>query len=621
MRICLLHSSYKGSDHKLQEVDTHHPDPALFTKQHTFEHRFITKNNANAEIDAVIAENFDFYFNFMWGTHEDNVAGIDASRYFESLNLPSVGIRSYERERSKNDFFVEARRLGYPRVPGTERFPMFVKPAFGCSSQFIGAHSVCHNEEELEQTVDLMNNKMRDVRLRRAVGLGQDPELYADTLEKAGRYADDIVVQEYIEGHEYTVTVVAFGETPVPLIPARISYIQIPGDKQYLTFEAKFDAGTHYKPLEQKENTVLFHHLQQVAVEAFKANQMHTNLMGCDVDIRVRPDGQAFVIEVNPMPIAFTPPGAPFEDADIADKIPGGYAAAVNIFVANYFLKTPDRRAQVSKVAGSYDAMSPVYDEDHGRSDLYPIVNQIVQLLKLEGTVLDLGCGTGVVGKLLSEKWTSQGSDHFNRLYGVDISAGMLEKCHKGGWYRALYLEPIQSAITKIVGGVDHIVAMSMLHHLTPEDVTFVLVRCFQLAKKTITFTIDEIPDEYNEALLKRGLPHMHSNDHIKNVKSLGEPMGWRLSYLRRQLGWKSPATGVQVFITIFHFERFEMDEPLATVGELVRYGHIGIVANGHVKGTEENGVRVNGTGHVEARKVVSVQLNGNGIVLENGDA
>jgi hypothetical protein len=85
-----------------------------------------------AQIDAVVAEGFDFYFNFIWGTHEDSVAGIDASRYFESLDLPSVGIRSYERERSKNDFFADARRIGVPPVPGTARWPLL-------SSQLLAA--------------------------------------------------------------------------------------------------------------------------------------------------------------------------------------------------------------------------------------------------------------------------------------------------------------------------------------------------------------------------------------------------------------------------------------------------------------------------------------------------
>ena len=63
-------------------------DPSMFTNQHTFEHRMIHKSRARQQIDAAVAEKFDFYLSFMWGLHEDAVAGIEAARYFEPLNVP-----------------------------------------------------------------------------------------------------------------------------------------------------------------------------------------------------------------------------------------------------------------------------------------------------------------------------------------------------------------------------------------------------------------------------------------------------------------------------------------------------------------------------------------------------
>jgi hypothetical protein len=346
---------------------------------------------------------------------------------------------------------------------------------------------------------------MRSARRIRAVGLGKDPETYVQALEQAGRNSEDIVVQEYIDGHDYTVTVVSFGGTPVPLVPARVVHAAIPGEKQYMTFEAKFDSRTHYEPVHEHDNPALFRHLQQVAVDAYRTNQMYTNLMGCDVDVRLRTDGQAFVIEVNPMPVAFMPPDAPFEDEDTQQELPGRYAAAINIFITNYFLEHPERRAKAAKVAESYDVMSPVYDEHISKSELPSIVRSIPELFKLDGTVIDLGCGTGAFGRALFEKWDGQGSDHFNKLYGVDIAKGMLDICDKGDWYQELFVEPMQNFISKLTGGVDHIVSLSALHHLTPEELTFVLVRCFQLARKSITITVDEIPDEYNDACGNKG--------------------------------------------------------------------------------------------------------------------
>lgn len=80
----------------LQDVDDIPSQPGLFTTEHTFEYRFIHKATAKEEIDALAAEKLDFYFNFMWGTLEDPVAGVLESRYFESLGLPSCGVRSWE---------------------------------------------------------------------------------------------------------------------------------------------------------------------------------------------------------------------------------------------------------------------------------------------------------------------------------------------------------------------------------------------------------------------------------------------------------------------------------------------------------------------------------------------
>ncbi|PKX94067.1 uncharacterized protein P174DRAFT_420626 [Aspergillus novofumigatus IBT 16806] len=99
MRICILQTAFTNP-HAAEECSPVH-DPGNFTDQHTFDH------------------GYDFYFNFMWGQHEDDLSGIDACKYFESLGLPSVGQRSEVLERSKNDLYKDARALGYPRVPGT----------------------------------------------------------------------------------------------------------------------------------------------------------------------------------------------------------------------------------------------------------------------------------------------------------------------------------------------------------------------------------------------------------------------------------------------------------------------------------------------------------------------
>ena len=77
MHICLFQSAYP-EHHPLREHDEY-PDPGRYVNQHTFQHRLIEKSNAKAQIDAAVAENFDFYISFMWGQPEDEVSGVEAT--------------------------------------------------------------------------------------------------------------------------------------------------------------------------------------------------------------------------------------------------------------------------------------------------------------------------------------------------------------------------------------------------------------------------------------------------------------------------------------------------------------------------------------------------------------
>jgi hypothetical protein len=61
------------------------------------------------------------------------------------------------------------------------------------------------------------------------------------------------------------------------------------------------------------------------------------------VDIRVKPNGEAVAIEVNPMPAIFLPPEIQFEDPVISESLPGGHRALLNILLASYFMQITRR--------------------------------------------------------------------------------------------------------------------------------------------------------------------------------------------------------------------------------------------------------------------------------------
>ena len=222
MKICVLHSASEG---RVEDTEGLWSDPGLYIAEHTFEYRCIKKDTAEAQIDAAVAEGFQFYINFMWGMLDDNFAGIAAIKYLESLHLPFAGIRSFERERTKYQFYVEARCLGTPAVPGNTNFSLFVRPAIDSASQLVDEHSICHTEEELEFTIRRLHSKMRNSRVRRARALGVDnPDRYVREREAAGRNSSDLVVQEFIDGEEYAVAVLARGDVPVPLSPQVVKH-------------------------------------------------------------------------------------------------------------------------------------------------------------------------------------------------------------------------------------------------------------------------------------------------------------------------------------------------------------------------------------------------------------
>ncbi|RLL95664.1 hypothetical protein CFD26_104968 [Aspergillus turcosus] len=539
MRICVLQSSYEGTDSALQDVDDMLAQPGLFTTEHTFSYRFIHKATAKEEIDALAAEGFDFYFNFMWGTLDDPVAGVLESR--------------------------NARRRGAPPVPGSDRFPLFVKPANGCASQLIDDQSVCHNQAELEGALRRINSALYKARVRRAEALGiEDKRAFAESYDPIGRDSDDIVAQEFIDGEDYTCTVIQIGDGCIALTPHKYFTKERPGREKFLTFELKFDDETHIKLVRKKDNPVLYQRLQKVATEAFMVSGCQGSNMGCDVDLRARPDGEVFAIEVNPQPAAFMPEG-PFQDLPIVHRLPGGLAAVINIFIANYLLRNAAQQGVSEKIAAEYDSFAPKYDTLLDKcTTIAAGIKALTESYDYDGTVFDLACGTGVVGRVLAE------SKRGSRLPGFDITSRMGDICRSTGLYEHVHIESMEAALLnchRFADSVDHIVCFSALHFLRPEIFTFVLVLCFTLAKRSVSISIDEIPDVYNENLEKKGFGSMHSFNHLDSMLAFGEPPNWRLTKSTRQYSWTSPVTRDEIYTTYFRFDRIGESQDLMFKG------------------------------------------------------
>lgn len=161
------------------------------------------------------------------------------------------------------------------RVPG----PWIVKPALEDASVGIDEESVVHDVPALRARIDY---------LRRAFP-GQ-PAL----------------VEQYVDGREFNVSVMATPEGPRVLPPAEMRFVGYPeGKAKVLGYRAKWTSGAfefehtertfEFKP----EDAALLKDVTEIARRCWKLFDLHGYAR---VDFRVSKDSRAYVIEINPNP-------------------------------------------------------------------------------------------------------------------------------------------------------------------------------------------------------------------------------------------------------------------------------------------------------------------------------
>lgn len=168
----------------------------------------------------------------------------------------------------KFQIFYEAEE----RLNSKLRFPLIAKPA--CEGSGFGIHkdSVVYNEKELKKKIESLLNE----------------------------YIPPVLVEEFIEGREFTVGIIGNGKDKMILPIMEIDFDQVPEKYgKFNTFEVKIECGDETKficpaPVDNKLEKLIKENVSR----AFDA-------LGCRdlsrVDIRVK-DGQPYVIEINSLP-------------------------------------------------------------------------------------------------------------------------------------------------------------------------------------------------------------------------------------------------------------------------------------------------------------------------------
>lgn len=157
-----------------------------------------------------------------------------------------------------------------------------------------------------------------------------------------------------------------------------------------------------------------------------------------------------------------------------------------------------------------FDEFAPLYDKQM-ESIKYNIFNKINELnLKIEGHILDLGCGTG----LAAEKLKTSNA----RWFGVDISEKMLKAAKEKHLYENLIESDILSFLEKNKVKFNFILLLDVLEYT--KDFEKILNLCFP---SHLLLSIEKAPNEIKTYTLAPTGRYQHNPNYIENLlKTIG---------------------------------------------------------------------------------------------------
>ncbi|MCI0610136.1 MAG: hypothetical protein L0Z71_13880 [Anaerolineae bacterium] len=269
MQICVL------SDSELKEFD-----PSQYLTAYSWD-IFIPQRPVAEFIRALDEErNYNVYFNLCDGADhpQENYDGIDIVRALEELHLPFTGANSrfYDPPREEMQTIAESNEIRFAQgvnvsnvaeldVVESLTYPLMVKHPQSFASTAMTRNSRVDAPQKLRKQVKRICNRFGSAR-----------------------------VEEFIEGPEFTVLVVDNPddlECPFVYPPAELIF---PPGENFLHSRVKWKEWVHLKPVEDKTLSLS---LMEMARRMFLAMD-GVGYARCD--IRMGPDGQLYMIEINP---------------------------------------------------------------------------------------------------------------------------------------------------------------------------------------------------------------------------------------------------------------------------------------------------------------------------------
>ncbi len=279
MKVCVLQPDYSTSD-----VDYKNYDPARDLSHlmpgATFDHVLLNKLFTYKQLRELKKKNYDIFVNLCEGYLEWSIPSVDVIYYMELLNLPFTGPTSVLYDPPKDLMKYVAYTVGiktpaFALIESLDsieeecrhlQYPLFVKPDKAGDSLGVDDRSLVNDKEEL---------------LKKS----------ASIIEEYG----PLLVEEYIDGREFTVMVVADSKNENSCTAFKpIEYI-FPKGFQFKTYALK-TSELHPEANIPCNDPVLEKQLKDAAVQIF---QGFGGVGYARLDFRVNNKNEIFFLEIN----------------------------------------------------------------------------------------------------------------------------------------------------------------------------------------------------------------------------------------------------------------------------------------------------------------------------------
>ncbi|HQW82880.1 MAG TPA: SET domain-containing protein-lysine N-methyltransferase [Ferruginibacter sp.] len=279
MKICVLQPDYSTSDVDYQNYDPVRNLSHLLPTA-TFDHILLNKLSTYKQLKELKKKNYDVFVNLCEGYLEWNIPSIDVIYFMEHLNLPFTGPTSllYDPPKDLMKYVAYTAGIKTPAFTLIEsienieketahlQYPLFVKPDKAGDSLGIDDCSLVQNKEEL--TVKCTS-----------------------IIEEYG----PLLVEEYIEGREFTVMLVANADDEKTCtIFKPIEYI-FPKDFHFKTYALK-TSELHPEANIPCTDPALEASLKTAAYQIFRG---FGGVGYARLDFRVNAKGEIFFLEIN----------------------------------------------------------------------------------------------------------------------------------------------------------------------------------------------------------------------------------------------------------------------------------------------------------------------------------